>query len=121
MRLMVVSHPPAEFEEWLASQRGPAREPTTESQKKGKGIFLRATCVMCHTIQGTGAGGMVGPDLTHLASRATIASGSLPNTRGHLGGWISDPQKIKPGVRMPPNLLKANEIHALLDYLQSLK
>ena len=121
MRLMVIAHPPEEFEKWLVAQQRPAAEPTTESQRKGRAIFLRSTCVMCHTIQGTGAGGMVGPDLTHLASRSKIAAGSLPNARGHLGGWVTDPQKIKPGVRMPPNPLKADEIHALLDYLQSLK
>jgi cytochrome c oxidase subunit 2 len=76
---------------------------------------------MCHSIRGTEAGSRVGPDLTHLASRATIASGVLPNTRGPLGGWVLDPQSIKPGVYMPPNQMKSDELHALLSYLQSLK
>ncbi|HEX2091160.1 MAG TPA: c-type cytochrome, partial [Longimicrobiaceae bacterium] len=71
--------------------------------------------------RGTPAASRVGPDLTHLASRGTIAAGTLPNTRGHLAGWVLDPQRIKPGARMPPNQLTPDELHALLSYLQSLK
>jgi len=63
----------------------------------------------------------VGPDLTHLASRRTIAAGTLPNTRGNLAGWILDPQKIKPGTRMPPNQLEPADLQALLAYLETLK
>jgi cytochrome c oxidase subunit 2 len=63
----------------------------------------------------------VGPNLTHLASRRTIAAGTLPNTRGHLAGWIVDPQQIKPGVRMPPNALAPGDLQALLAYLESLR
>jgi cytochrome c oxidase subunit 2 len=76
---------------------------------------------MCHTIQGTRANGKVAPDLTHLASRRTIAAGTLPNTRGHLAGWVVDPQKIKPGNKMPPNNLNPDDLQALLSYLESLK
>jgi cytochrome c oxidase subunit 2 len=76
---------------------------------------------MCHAIEGTTAGSHAGPDLTHLASRRTIAAGTLPNTRGALAGWIVDPQRIKPGTRMPPNYLKPQDLDALLTYLQSLE
>ena len=76
---------------------------------------------MCHAIAGTPAGSRVGPDLTHLASRRTIAAGTLPNTRGNLAGWILDPQKIKPGTRMPPNQLEPADLQALLAYLETLK
>ena len=76
---------------------------------------------MCHRVQGTDAGGRVGPDLTHVASRSHLAAGTLANTRGHLAGWVLDPQKIKPGTRMPPNNLEPADLQALLDYLQSLK
>jgi cytochrome c oxidase subunit 2 len=76
---------------------------------------------MCHSIEGTEAGSHVGPDLTHLASRSTIAAGTLPNTRGALAGWIVDAQGIKPGVRMPPNTIAPKDLDALLTYLQSLK
>ena len=88
---------------------------------RGREVFLTGTCAMCHSIEGTSAGSHVGPDLTHLASRRTIAAGTLPNTRGALAGWIVDPQRIKPGAHMPPNQLKPQELDALLTYLQSLK
>jgi Cytochrome c. len=76
---------------------------------------------MCHAIAGTPAGSRVGPDLTHLAARRSIAAGTLPNTLGHLAGWIVDPQQIKPGVRMPPNALEPHDLQALLAYLESLR
>jgi cytochrome c oxidase subunit 2 len=76
---------------------------------------------MCHAIEGTTAGSHAGPDLTHLASRRTIAAGTLPNTRGNLAGWIVDPQRVKPGAKMPPIALRPNDLDALLTYLQSLK
>ena len=78
-------------------------------------------CAYCHTVRGTPAGGRVGPDLTHLASRLTLAGGTLPNTRGNLAGWIVDPQGVKPGAKMPSHLLAPNDLEALLTYLQSLK
>jgi cytochrome c oxidase subunit 2 len=75
---------------------------------------------MCHNIAGT-AGGRTAPDLTHLASRSTIGAGSLPNTRGHLAGWIADPQHVKPGNRMPRQALSGEELEALVAYLETLK
>jgi cytochrome c oxidase subunit 2 len=63
----------------------------------------------------------VGPDLTHLASRTTIAAGTLRNTRGNLAGWILDPQRIKPGNDMPPSRFDARDLEALLAYLETLK
>jgi cytochrome c oxidase subunit 2 len=78
-------------------------------------------CVLCHSIRGTDAGGRVGPDLTHLASRRTLAAATVPNNRGWLGAWVVDPQGIKPGAHMPANDLRAEELQALLTYLQSLR
>jgi cytochrome c oxidase subunit II len=121
MRFVVTAESEAEFQAWLANQRKEAPEPVTDGQKKGREAFVHGTCATCHTIQGTPAGGKVGPDLTHIASRPRIAAGTLPMTRGHLAGWISDPHSIKPGVRMPANPLKPDELQALLDYLESLK
>ena len=121
MRLVVVAESPAEFEAWQESQRQTAAEPQTDRQRRGREIFLGGTCAFCHTIEGTMARSRVGPDLTHVASRASLAAGSLPNTTGHLAGWILDPQQIKPGSRMPPNPLKPEDLHALLDYLSILK
>jgi cytochrome c oxidase subunit 2 len=76
---------------------------------------------MCHTIRGTSAGSRVGPELTHVGSRLTIAAGTLPNTRGHLGGWVLDSQSVKPGNRMPPNALTSDDLQAVLSYLRSLR
>jgi cytochrome c oxidase subunit 2 len=121
MRFTVVAESEEEFNNWVNAQRQPAVVPTTDLQKRGQEVFLTTTCAQCHAIQGTIANGRVGPNLTHIASRPYIAAGSLPNTKGHLGGWISDPQKIKPGVRMPMNAYSSEDLQALLEYLQSLK
>jgi cytochrome c oxidase subunit 2 len=121
MALNVVVHPRAQFAAWLAESRAPAADPTDSSAAEGKKVFLAGPCSSCHSITGTAAYGTVGPNLTHLASRLTIGAGTLPNTRGNLGGWVVDPQAIKPGVRMPSNQLEGKDLRALLDYLETLK
>ncbi len=121
MAFLVIAQRPDSFASWLAAQRDTALTPTTELARRGQEVFLASSCVMCHAIAGTPAGSRVGPDLTHLASRRTIAAGTLPNTRGNLAGWIVDPQQIKPGTRMPPNQLKPADLQALLAYLETLK
>jgi cytochrome c oxidase subunit 2 len=82
---------------------------------------LASSCVLCHTVQGTLVAGKVAPDLTHIASRQTIAAGTLPNTPGHLAAWIIDLQHIKPVSKMPQCHLSPDDLQALLSYLQSLK
>lgn len=105
----------------------PRSEPATQAPvadsavERGREVFLQGPCAICHTIRGTQALATIGPDLTHIASRTTIAGGLLENTRGNLAGWILNPQNLKPGTQMPPTLLKAAELHALLEYLESLK
>jgi cytochrome c oxidase subunit 2 len=121
MALQVVAEKQDAFERWLASLRQPAAEPKTPEEQRGQQVFLSGPCVMCHTISGTSAGARLGPDLTHVGSRWTIAAGVLPNTRGHLAGWIADSQAVKPGNRMPPIALRGDELQPLLTYLQSLK
>lgn len=121
MSFIVVAESPEQFSSWREAQIRPAIEPANESEKLGQQVFLSSPCIMCHTIRGTQAGSNIGPDLTHMGSRQTIAAGTLPNARGQLGGWIVDSQSIKPGNRMPPNSLKPDDLQALLDYLQSLK
>jgi cytochrome c oxidase subunit 2 len=76
--------------------------------------------MLCHTVRGTEANGTVGPDLTHLATRGTLAAGTLPNEADALGRWIVDPQSIKPGSNMPPTPLRADELQSLVRYLRSL-
>jgi cytochrome c oxidase subunit 2 len=121
MAFLVVAQRPDSFASWLARQRDTALTPTEEQTRRGQEVFLTSTCVMCHAISGTPAGSRIGPDLTHLASRRTIAAGTLPNTRGNLAGWILDPQRIKPGTKMPANQLDPADLQALLAYLESLK
>lgn len=121
MAFFIVAEPRIQFESWLEHQRGEAEKPTDSVRLTGERIFLSAPCAVCHTISGTGAAGKVGPDLTHLASRRTIAAGTLPNNTGNLAGWILDPQSIKPGAKMPPTKLAPDELRALLAYLESLK
>jgi cytochrome c oxidase subunit 2 len=81
---------------------------------------LSSTCVGCHAIRGTEADADVGPDLTHLAERETIAAGVLRNTRENLSLWITNPQEVKPGATMPPTDLRDEDLDALLDYLEQL-
>jgi cytochrome c oxidase subunit 2 len=121
MALVVVAEPPDDFERWLTGNRAPAAAPVTAEQQRGRDIVERGPCAMCHNITGTLAGGRTAPDLTHIASRSTLAAGTLPNTRGHLAGWIADPQGIKPGNRMPAPGLSSDELQAVLAYLETLK
>jgi cytochrome c oxidase subunit II len=121
MAFNVVAQPMDEFLAWIQHQRQPAAEPVSPDQQRGKDLFLRSTCVTCHTIRGTAAGSRFGPELTHVASRRTIAAGTLPNTREHLGEWIRNSQAIKPGNRMPPNPLDGDDLQAVVSYIRSLR
>ncbi|MDB5915914.1 MAG: coxB [Massilia sp.] len=121
MAFTVVADTPAQYEAWAARQRAPAPAPVTELQKQGLQVFMRSTCAMCHTVAGTEAGARLGPDLTHLASRSTLASGTLPNTPQHLASWILDPQRFKKGANMPATPLSAQELDALMAYLETLR
>jgi cytochrome c oxidase subunit II len=113
MAVAVVAQTPADFRRWLANQRQPA--------SGGSEVFMRASCGDCHRIRGTSADGTVGPDLTHVASRQTLASLALPNTREYLRAWIRDPGRFKPGTRMPKLPLTSGELDRLVAYLEQLK
>jgi cytochrome c oxidase subunit 2 len=121
MALEVIAEPPAKFYGWLQRQRQPAPEPSSDLARRGRDIFLKGPCVMCHKISGTPAGGSVGPDLTHVAGRRTIAAATLPNNRGNMAGWIVNAQGVKPGSQMPRINLSAEELEALLSYLETLQ
>lgn len=121
MALYVIAHPPAEFEQWKVRSRLPAPQPSDTLQQRGQEVFLAGPCVLCHAIGGTRATSHAGPDLTHLASRLTLAAGTVRNTKGSLAAWIIDPQHIKPGTSMPQNALSPSDLDALLAYLGSLK
>lgn len=121
MALPVTAVAPAQYERWAQARMAAAPEPGTDSRRHGRDVFVRAACAACHTIAGTMASGTLGPDLTHLASRPTLAAGMLPNDRANLQAWIVDPHRFKLGANMPPNALPARDMHALLDYLESLE
>jgi cytochrome c oxidase subunit 2 len=121
MALYVVAQSPEDYARWIDGQRQPAREPGDASGRHGREVFLSSSCVMCHTIRGTQAGSRLGPDLTHVASRLSLAAGTIPNTTGHLAGWIADAQGIKPGNRMPTLAMSADDLQALVAYLRELE
>jgi cytochrome c oxidase subunit II len=121
MALEVDAQEPAGFRAWLADMRRPARASSTGSQHRGEQVFLTQACSACHTIRGTAAKGDIGPDLTHLASRTSLAAVTIPNRRDTLGDWIADPQHVKPGNRMPGLHLSGGDFQSILDYLQSLR
>jgi len=121
MALWVIADPPDKFQAWMNAQLQAPQPPGDPELQRGQQVFLNHACVYCHTIGGTSAMGSVAPDLTHFGSRSTIAAGTLPNTKGNLGGWITDPQNVKPGNHMAVVDIKADELQPLIDYLESLK
>jgi cytochrome c oxidase subunit 2 len=121
MSFYMIGESRKDFDDWMNTQMQPSSAPTSPQTQHGQQVFLTHSCVMCHTIRGTSAGSRVGPDLTHLASRSTIAAGMLPNTIGNLGGWIMNAQSLKPGARMPPNQLSGSDLQDLLAYLETLR
>jgi cytochrome c oxidase subunit 2 len=121
MGLLVVAEPPEVFQQWLAHARAPAPEPADEVTRRGREVFLRGPCVMCHAVSGTIAAATNGPDLTHVAGRRTLAGATVANVPGNLAGWILDAQAIKPGNHMPPLPLPAPDLQALLAYLETLR
>jgi cytochrome c oxidase subunit 2 len=121
MAITIIAESPADFDRWLAHQREDAPAKLAEPALHGREVFLGSACAVCHEIRGTHAAARVGPDLTHVAGRGTLAAGAIPNTRGHLGGWILDPQGIKPGTQMPPTRLGGDDLRALLAYLEVLR
>jgi cytochrome c oxidase subunit 2 len=122
MRLTVIADEPAAFDAWLAHQRSQAAQPSGEQAQRGAQLFRERACVLCHTIRGTGALATVGPDLTHLASRTTLAAGSLPNDLANLHAWVIDAPSLKPGVRMPAlTQFRGRDLRALVAYLDQLE
>jgi cytochrome c oxidase subunit II len=121
MSFYMVAESQKDFDNWMTAQAQSSVAPTNAQTAHGQQVFLTHACVLCHTIRGTTAGSRVGPDLTHLASRSTIAAGMLPNTVGNLAGWILNAQSLKPGSRMPPNQISGPDLQDLLAYLETLR
>lgn len=120
MALDVVAQAPAQFQAWKAHQLESAAPPDSPVVALGEQNFM-VHCAVCHTVRGTMAGGRLGPDLSHLMSRLSIAADTLPNTPGYLSGWIADPQHIKPGNLMPLIELSGRQLSDIQAYLQTLE
>jgi cytochrome c oxidase subunit 2 len=122
MRIRLVAETENELSAWATGQQAPAPVSQDALAVRGYQVLASSTCINCHTISGTGAVGRVGPDLTHLASRATLGGGVAELTPVALQQWIRDPQSLKPGVLMPAyGNLTPDDLAALAAYLESLK
>ena len=125
MRFRVYVETPADFDAWVANELSDAAEPVDEALVAGQQLFLSNACIGCHTIKGTTAAGTIGPNLTHVGSRATIAAGILDNTTpDDMVRWIMNADREKPGVVLMPafeETLSGDEIRSIVAYLQSLK
>lgn len=121
MAIVIIAEPQAQYNRWYEEQLQPAAAPSDSDRAHGKRVFLAGSCALCHTIQGTDAGGRTGPDLTHFGSHLTLAAATVPNTTANLGGWIVNPQQLKPGTKMPANNLSSKDLRYLIAYLEGLK
>ncbi|WP_246727805.1 c-type cytochrome [Chelativorans sp. Marseille-P2723] len=122
MSFFVVAMPQDEYDAWLASKAEGARAPATAEQERGQRLFLENGCGACHQVRGTEARGLIGPDLTHVGSRLSLAAAALPNDTKALMRWITDGQHIKPENRMPPfRQFSGGELSALAAYLSGLE
>jgi cytochrome c oxidase subunit 2 len=121
MSFYVVAMAEQSFRDWLSQQAAPAKLPASSTQRHGSELFLAAGCSGCHTIRGTQAAGVIGPDLTHVASRLSLAAATLPNNQSALARWIVDGQHVKPENRMPMfRFFTDTQLEALSAYLTSL-
>jgi cytochrome c oxidase subunit 2 len=122
MAFYVVATPPAEFDAWYAQQSLPSAQPVLPMAARGRELFAQNGCGACHTVRGAPFNGKLGPDLTHIGSRLSLAAGTFPVNRGTLAGWVSSAQHLKPGNLMPSfGNLQGEELRAIAAYLESLK
>jgi cytochrome c oxidase subunit 2 len=119
MLLTVTVHPPDDFARWVAAQRAVAAD--VPAVRAGRDLFTSVACISCHTVRGTPANGVFGPDLTHLMSRATLGAGVAPNTPENLRAWVNDPASLKPGALMPAMKLSRDQLDTLVAYLATLR
>lgn len=122
MRFAVVVLEPPEFERWLAHEASPARPPQGSLAAEGEAAFAASGCGACHSVRGTRADGLVGPDLTHVGSRSTLGAGTLPNDAAAFERWLGGIEHVKPGVAMPHfGMLPRQRLRAMADYLEGLQ
>lgn len=120
MGFRLVAHEPEDFARWLENAAEPPPAPADPHLQRGQEVFMSSSCAGCHAIKDV-SGGIMGPDLTLIGARRTLGAGTLENNRGNLAGWIANSQAIKPGNEMPLSYLESEDLHALVDYLRSLR
>jgi cytochrome c oxidase subunit 2 len=121
MAMLVVAQSPEQYTAWRGQQATSASRPSDAIAQRGRQIFEQSSCAGCHTVRGSSAQGTLGPDLTHLMGRQTIAAGALANTPAGLHQWIRDPQAVKPGTTMPAVPLAADDLRAVIAWLGTLQ
>jgi cytochrome c oxidase subunit 2 len=121
MAFVVIAESPEQFAAWAGNQLQEARTPAADDARRGEMLFENGSCAMCHTVMGTRAGSRIGPDLTHVASRQTIAAGTLPNNFDSLREWIFNPHHFKPGTKMPVPGVSEQDARDLAAYLRTLQ
>ena len=121
MHFLVVAETPEQFAAWEKAQLAPAKIPASGSAAQGLALFQEHSCMNCHAIKGTAAAARVGPDLTHFASRKILGAGVVENTPANLRRWLTDPQQIKPGVKMPDYKFNQTQVTQLTDYFETLE
>jgi cytochrome c oxidase subunit 2 len=119
MLIRVYADSPQQFAAWVAQQQKPAAEDSSAAE--GEAVFQHNACISCHAVADTVATGRFGPDLTHVASRDTIASGSVMNTAANMRAWVDHPAHFKPGALMPEMHLNDHDLDAVTAYLMTLK
>jgi cytochrome c oxidase subunit 2 len=121
MILLVRADAPRDFEAWVARESAAAQMPMTPEAVHGEQLFLSKACVLCHTVRGTGAHGMVGPDLTHVGRRRRIAANAFDNNTANLSAWVTHAQTLKPYAKMPNlSVFTGEELRDVVAYLQGL-
>jgi cytochrome c oxidase subunit II len=122
MALVVEVVEPEVFRDWLEAQARPAVAVTAPEAVRGQAVFLQSGCGGCHAVRGTEARGDIGPDLTHMGSRAQLGAATLANTRPGMVAWLAEPGRLKPSVRMPPfHGLGDERLTQLAAYLDALR
>ena len=121
MRIRVIADDPNAYRRWVANQIKLAAAPSGTVEQTGASHVMQYSCASCHSIRGTSAHGRVGPDLTHVGSRETLAAGRLRNTPAQLSAWLRDPDEWKPGSHMPNLKLTDEQRGDIVQYLENLK
>lgn len=121
MAILVIALPPEEFLRWIEERRVAKAAPRQAALRRGLETFNKVGCAECHTIRGATPVVRVGPDLTHVGSRLQLGGGVVANNFGNLAGWITNPQALKPGNKMPATYIDPGELPHLVSYLMSLK